>query len=109
VNHYLSAALAEKLQAVAPMSSGQVVRPVTLVANLTGQSPQVSLPTTASPQQLAAAAQAGQQAAHQLMSALAAQQNTAVSVAVSSPGYSQVGRHSAVNSMHTVRYIYDDV
>lgn len=81
-----------------------MVRPVTLVANLSGQlqgpgggggggqQAQLSsggLPGGATPQQLAAAAQAGQQAAHQLMSALAAQ-NTSVSAATGVPVYSQV-------------------
>lgn len=80
-------ALAEKLQAVAPLSSGALVRPVTLVANLT----QGGLQTTASPQQLAAAAQAGQQAAHQLMSALAAQNSNSVS-AVSNAAFTQVSQ-----------------
>lgn len=99
-------ALAEKLQAVVPISSGQMVRPVALVANLSGQlqgpggggggsqHPQLStggLPGGSTPQQLAAAAQAGQQAAHQLMSALAAQ-NTSASVASGVPVYSQVAQ-----------------
>lgn len=81
-------ALAEKLQAVVPITSGQMVRPVTLV-NLSGQSGTAAsgLQGGATPQQLAAAAQAGQQAAHQFMSALAAQ-NSAVSAA--SGVYSQV-------------------
>jgi hypothetical protein len=99
-------ALAEKLQAVVPISTGQMVRPVTLVANLSGQlqgpgggggggggqQAQLAtggLPGGATPQQLAAAAQAGQQAAHQLMSALAAQ-NTSVSTPTGVPVYSQV-------------------
>lgn len=66
-----------------------MVRPVTLVANLANQSGTAAagLQGGATPQQLAAAAQAGQQAAHQLMSAIAAQ-NTAVSAA--SGVYSQV-------------------
>ncbi|KAL4240131.1 Forkhead box protein K2 [Mactra antiquata] len=101
-------ALAEKLQAVVPITSGQMVQPVTLVASLTNQLQQsgsgsgqihtTNLQTgtgngTATPQQLAAAAQAGQQAAHQLMSALAAQ-NTSVATGV--PVYSQVSQGNQV-------------
>ena len=73
-------AIAEKLQAVVPISSGQMaVRPVTLVASLTNQlqgGQQVKSPGGTTPQQLVAAAQAGHQAAHQLVSAMAAAQNT---------------------------------
>ena len=64
------------------MSSGQMsVRPVTLVASLTSQlqasHPAMKSPGGTTPQQLAAAAQAGHHAAHQLVSAMAAQaQNT---------------------------------
>ena len=89
-------AIAEKLQAVVPMSSGQMsVRPVTLVASLTSQiqpGQQTLSPGGTTPQQLAAAAQAGHQAAHQLVSAMAAQaQNT--SQAQAKVGvYSQVGK-----------------
>lgn len=113
INLYFLSALAEKLQAVVPISSGSMVQPVTLVANLTNQlqagsgggggggSGQIQTTSiqggtgngTATPQQLAAAAQAGQQAAHQLMSALAAQ-NTSVSVATGVPVYNQVIYHS---------------
>lgn len=82
ISFCLFSALAEKLQAVVPITSTQMVRPVALVANLTSQSGNATsgLQSGATPQQLAAAAQAGQQAAHQLMSALAAQ-NSAVSAA----------------------------
>ena len=78
------------------MSSGQMsVRPVTLVASLTSQiqpGQQTLSPGGTTPQQLAAAAQAGHQAAHQLVSAMAAQaQNT--SQAQAKVGvYSQVGK-----------------
>ena len=66
------------------MSSGQMaVRPVTLVASLSNQLQAASHQTLKSPggttpQQLVAAAQAGHHAAHQLVSAMAAQvqQNT---------------------------------
>ena len=92
----LLSALAEKLQAVVPITSTQMVRPVTLMANLTGQSgtAAAALQSGATPQQLAAAAQAGQQAAHQLMSAIAAQN----SVSAASVVYSQVQMMSCVNN-----------
>lgn len=86
--------IAEKLQAVVPISSGQMaVRPVTLVASLTNQlqgGQQVKSPGGTTPQQLVAAAQAGHQAAHQLVSAMAAAQNT-------SQAQANVGVYSQVN------------
>lgn len=86
--------IAEKLQAVVPISSGQMaVRPVTLVASLTNQlqgNQTLKSPGGTTQQQLAAAAQAGHQAAHQLVSAMAAAQNT-------SPTQPNVGMYNQVN------------
>ena len=93
-------AIAEKLQAVVPISSGQMaVRPVTLVASLTNQlqgGQQVKSPGGTTPQQLVAAAQAGHQAAHQLVSAMAAAQNT-------SQAQANVGVYSQV--IHCSEYL----
>jgi len=83
-------ALAEKLQAVVPQ--GQVVRPVTLVANLTSALQAQQAPPAQQVQSpIAQQYQAGQQAAHQLMSALAAQ-NTTVSSSTGMPVYNQVSQ-----------------
>ena len=98
-------AIAEKLQAVVPMSSGQMaVRPVTLVASLSNQlqaaaSQQQALksPGATTPQQLAAAAQAGHHAAHQLVSAMAAQAQHNTSQPQSGPvGVLGQVRHSKI-------------
>ena len=85
------------------MSSGQMsVRPVTLVANLTNPIPQpgqtAMSPGGTTPQQLAAAAQAGHHAAHQLVSAMAAQAQTTSQAQTKIGVYSQVGEGFFINS-----------
>ena len=90
------------------MSSGQMaVRPVTLVASLSNQlqaagQQTLKSPGATTPQQLAAAAQAGHQAAHQLVSAMAAQaqQNTS---------QTQSGAVGVLGQVGSAKYLTDTV
>ena len=120
-------AIAEKLQAVVPMSSGQMaVRPVTLVASLSNQlhtagQQTLKSPGATTPQQLAAAAQAGHQAAHQLVSAMAAQaqQNTSQTqsgavgvlgqVGMQNTSQTQSGDVGVLGQVGTAKYLTDTV